>query len=103
MLKKLIAFLNPATVAARPEAAAIGAGRPRVVCLCGSTRFWAKLAEANLCETAAGRTLLGPGCDMKTPHPLRADKRDAEKLRVAAYSGVSTRRPVDLRGVVDKA
>lgn len=77
MLKKLIAFLNP-----RTAAGAAGAGRPRVVCLCGSTRFWAELAEANLRETAAGRIVLAPGVDMKTPHKLWADGQDAEELKV---------------------
>lgn len=58
-----------------------GPDRPKVVCLCGSTRFWAELAEANLRETAAGRIVLAPGCDMKNPHPLWADPRRAEELK----------------------
>ncbi|MCX4826096.1 hypothetical protein OG883_41235 [Streptomyces sp. NBC_01142] len=50
-----------------PQAA--GPNRPKTVCLCGSTRFWAELAEANLRETAAGHMVLAPGCDMKHPLP----------------------------------
>lgn len=82
MLKKLLSFLNPRTAAVEPVAVVAGAGRPEVVCLCGSTRFWAELAEANLRETAAGRIVLAPACDMKTPHLLWADERNAEELKV---------------------
>ncbi|MDQ0847739.1 hypothetical protein QFZ68_007502 [Streptomyces sp. V1I6] len=56
-------------------------GRPTVVCLCGSTRFWDELAETNLRETAAGRIVLAPGCDMKKPHPLWSDPQRAEELK----------------------
>jgi hypothetical protein len=55
--------------------------RPRVVCLCGSTRFWAELAEANLRETANGAVVLAPGCNLKQPHPLWADPVQAEALK----------------------
>ncbi|MFE2607850.1 hypothetical protein ACFXDI_31955 [Streptomyces mirabilis] len=37
------------------------ASRPTIVVLCGSTRYWDQLAEANLYETAAGRIVLAPG------------------------------------------
>lgn len=43
---------------------------PLVVCLCGSTRFMAEMAEANLELTAAGCIVLAPGCNLKQPHPL---------------------------------
>lgn len=81
MLKKLISFLKPRTAAVEPVATVAGAGRPQIVCLCGSTRFWRELAEANLRETVAGRIVLAPGCDMKSPHSLWADERDAEELK----------------------
>jgi hypothetical protein len=55
--------------------------RPRIVCLCGSTRFWAQLAEANVRETAAGHIVLAPGCNLKTPHELWATPTQAEKLK----------------------
>lgn len=54
---------------------------PVWVCLCGSTRFWAELAEANCRETAAGRIVLAPGCNMKTEHPLWATKAQAAELK----------------------
>lgn len=55
--------------------------RPTVVVLCGSTRFWDALAEANLYETAAGRIVLAPGCDMKVAHPLWEEPGRAARLK----------------------
>lgn len=37
------------------------ADRPTIVVLCGLTRYWERIAEANQCQTAAGRTVLAPG------------------------------------------
>ena|GEM_PF-4977835 len=36
--------------------------RPRIVCLCGSTRFSVAFQQANLDETLAGRIVLSVGC-----------------------------------------
>lgn len=36
-------------------------GTPRIVCLCGSTRFHAAFQKANYDETMAGRIVLGVG------------------------------------------
>ena len=55
---------------------------PTIVVICGSTRFMAEMAEADLRETAAGRIVVKPGCDMKSPHPLWADPVEAEALKV---------------------
>ncbi|WP_019074406.1 hypothetical protein [Streptomyces hokutonensis] len=57
------------------------ARRPKVVVLCGSTRYWEKFQEANLYETAAGRIVLAPGCNLKEPHPLWADPVQADRLK----------------------
>jgi hypothetical protein len=54
---------------------------PKVVTLCGSTRFWAELAEANLRETVAGNIVLAPGCDLENPHQLWADPEQAQQLK----------------------
>lgn len=56
-------------------------GIPRIVCICGSTRFMPEMAEADLQETAAGRIVVKPGCDMKTPHPLWADPVESKRLK----------------------
>lgn len=36
-------------------------GRPPIVCLCGSTRFWKTFQEAGLRETLAGKIVLSIG------------------------------------------
>lgn len=56
-------------------------GRPPIVALCGSTRYWDALAETNLHETAAGRIVLAPGCNLKQPHPMWADPVQADQLK----------------------
>jgi hypothetical protein len=43
-----------------------GMERPKIICLCGSTRFKDAFREANLKETLAGKIVLTIGCDMKT-------------------------------------
>lgn len=54
---------------------------PTVVAICGSTRFMAEMAEADLRETAAGRIVVKPGRNMKQPHALWADPVEAEALK----------------------
>lgn len=44
--------------------------RPRIVCLCGSTRFSEAYQEANLRETLEGRIVLTIGADMKSDNDL---------------------------------
>lgn len=56
---------------------------PPIVVICGSTRFMAEMAEADLERTASGYIVVKPGCDMKTPHSLWADPADAGRLKVA--------------------
>ncbi|MEU0055435.1 hypothetical protein [Streptomyces sp. NPDC006334] len=55
---------------------------PRIVAICGSTRFMAEMAEADLRETEAGKIVVKPGCDMKSPHELWSDPVEAEALKV---------------------
>ena len=54
---------------------------PLIVAICGSTRFMAEMTEADLRETAAGRIVVKPGCNMKEPHALWADPLEAEALK----------------------
>lgn len=63
-------------------AAKEGLNIPRIVVICGSTRFMADMAEENLRETAAGHVVLAPGCNMKEPHRLWATEELAEPLKV---------------------
>ncbi|MFG3266323.1 hypothetical protein [Streptomyces bobili] len=55
---------------------------PRIVVICGSTRFITEMTEADLRETKAGRIVVKPGCDMKSPQELWSDPVDAEALKV---------------------
>lgn len=52
--------------------------RPRIVCLCGSTRFSQAYQRANFDETLAGRIVLTIGCDMRSDAELFADKSPGE-------------------------
>lgn len=52
---------------------------PEIVAICGSTRFMQEMADADRELTWAGRIVVKPGCDMKTPHPLWADEAEAER------------------------
>ena len=52
-----------------------------IVVICGSTRFMAEMTEANLNETADGKIVLAPGCNMKEPHPRWSDPVEAEHLK----------------------
>ncbi|NEC47240.1 hypothetical protein G3I18_01355 [Actinospica acidiphila] len=73
---------QPLTPEDQLTAAKAGLGLPGIVAICGSTRFMAEMAEADLRETAAGRIVVKPGCDMKSPHGLWADPGEAEALKV---------------------
>jgi hypothetical protein len=100
-------------------------GRPRIVCLCGSTRFSAAFREANLRETLAGRIVLTIGCDMRSDVELFSDKSEWElreikddldilhlqKIRLAdeilvlnvgGYVGESTRREIEYAREIGK-
>jgi len=55
---------------------------PRIVVICGSTRFMTEMNEADLRETKAGKIVVKPGCDMKSPHELWPDPAEAEALKV---------------------
>ncbi|MFD6419030.1 hypothetical protein [Streptomyces sp. NPDC060194] len=55
---------------------------PRVVAICGSTRFMAEMAEADVRETMAGRIVVKPGCDLKSPDPLWSDPVECAALKL---------------------
>ncbi|MFK0288302.1 hypothetical protein ACIQVL_48700 [Streptomyces sp. NPDC090499] len=70
---------------ATPETTSLAAQSPEwiptIVVICGSTRFMQEMAEANLLETADGKIVLAPGCNMKEPHPRWDDPLEAERLK----------------------
>jgi hypothetical protein len=51
---------------------------PRIVVICGSTRFMTEMTEADLRETRAGKIVVKPGWDMKSPHKLWSGPAEAE-------------------------
>ncbi|MFK0142672.1 hypothetical protein [Streptomyces murinus] len=57
---------------------------PRIVAICGSTRFMAEMAEAELRETFAkpAKIVVKPVCDLKSPHELWSDPVEAEALKI---------------------
>ena len=105
-----------ASVKLAMEAQPAPVDRPRIVCLCGSTRFMEAFRAANLRETIAGRIVLSIGCDTKSDSDLLAlgeltpeskaaldalHKRkidmadDILVLNVGGYIGQSTRSEID--------
>ncbi|MFJ6784521.1 hypothetical protein [Streptomyces yangpuensis] len=79
----LIAAAAPAATDQLLNSSDTSTDRPKVVTLCGSTRFWRELAEANFRETVAGHAVLAPGCDMKKAHPMWEEPAAAEELKTA--------------------
>lgn len=86
---------------------------PRVVCLCGSTRFLQAFQDAMLQETLTGKIVLSIGCNTKSDDDLlragvQIDKQSLDLLHlfkidladevlvlnVGGYIGESTRREV---------
>lgn len=88
--------------------------RPKIVCLCGSTRFSEAYQQANFYETLAGHIVLTIGCDMHSdaelfehysPSELEVIKNELDELHkrkidladqiyvlnVGGYVGNSTR------------
>lgn len=55
---------------------------PRIVVICGSTRFMTEMNEADVRETHAGKIVVKPGIDMKSPNVLWSDPVEAEALKV---------------------
>lgn len=43
---------------------------PKIVCLCGSTKFKDEFVKANLRETLDGKIVLSIGCDMRTDEEI---------------------------------
>lgn len=88
------------------------ATRPRIVCLCGSTRFYREFQQANYELTLAGEIVLSIGCDTKSDEGLgiSADQKAALDelhkrkidlcdyvfvINVGGYIGDSTRSEIE--------
>jgi hypothetical protein len=62
-------------------------GLPRIVVICGSTRFMTEMNEADVRETMAGKIVVKPGIDMKSPQALRSGPAEAEAEALKARLG----------------
>jgi hypothetical protein len=107
----------------RDEFKKYGVTVPRVVCLCGSTRFSEAFRTMNLRETLAGNIVLTVGCDTKSDSalftgPMAAEIKDSLDtlhkrkidladeilvLNVGGYVGDSTRSEIDYARRTGKA
>jgi hypothetical protein len=91
---------------------------PRVVCLCGSTRFADAFQAANRTETLSGRIVLSVGCFAHQGDPVSPEEKLALDqlhlrkidladeilvLNVGGYIGDSTRREVEYANAAGKA
>jgi hypothetical protein len=70
--------------------------RPRIVCLCGSTRFSEAYQEANLRETLAGRIVLTIGVDMKSDAELFKGMPEHELDQIKQRLDELHKRKIDL-------
>lgn len=74
--------------------------KPKIVVLCGSTRFSEAFREANLRETLAGNIVLSIGCDMRSDADLFAAMTDEERAGVKARLDELHLRKIDLASEV---
>lgn len=72
---------------------------PRIVCLCGSTRFGEAFREANLRETLKGRIVLTIGCDTRSDLDLFGD---AGITALSDDAGENARRAAGIKAELDE-
>ena len=70
----------PGKVKRNRDTAKFGQSFPKVICLCGSTRFTEAFRAANLRETLEGNIVLSVGCDMKSDSALGLGAQCKETL-----------------------
>jgi len=72
------------------------APRPRIVCLCGSTRFGEAFQSANLKETLDGKIVLSIGCNMKSDTEIFGHLPQPELDEIKARLYELHKRQIDL-------
>ena len=72
------------------------APRPRIVCLCGSTRFGEAFQAANLRETLAGKIVLSIGCNLKSDTEIFGHLPQQELDEIKARLDELHKRKIDL-------
>lgn len=93
--------------------------KPKIITLCGSTRFKGEFVNANFRETLAGKIVLSIGCDAKTDKELGISDEIKKELdclhlkkidlsdeilvlNVGGYIGESTRREIEYTKSLNK-
>jgi len=89
--------MSESPVSAQPVRQSLPLGIPRIVCLCGSTRFMSAFDDANRDETLAGHIVLTVGVDLKEKHKdILAGKTEAEAAAIKDRLDCLHRRKIDL-------
>lgn len=70
--------------------------RPKIVCLCGSTRFWKQFQEASLKETLAGKIVLSVGAAVASDEEHFGHLPEREKAHIKAKLDELHLRKIDL-------
>lgn len=70
--------------------------KPKIVTLCGSTRFSEAYQKAQLEETLAGRIVLTIGCNMRTDKDIFEDMPEPELRRTKARLDILHLRKIDI-------
>jgi len=70
--------------------------RPRIVCLCGSTRFLAEFDEASLHETLEGRIVLSIGSTRRSDHEALGHLSSDDRKEILATLAALHRAKIDL-------
>ena len=70
--------------------------KPKIVCLCGSTRFIAAFQQAQFDETMAGKIVLTIGCNMKSDAELFKGYSENELKEIKTRLDELHRRKIDL-------
>lgn len=71
-------------------------GKPKIVCLCGSTRFGEAFQNANLKETLDGKIVLSIGCNMKSDTEIFGHLPQSELKEIKQRLDELHKRKIDL-------
>lgn len=80
----------------RPDAGEEVRAMPKIVCLCGSTRFWREFQRASLRETLEGRIVLSIGAASGTDDEHFGNLSREEYVRVKTMLDELHKRKIDL-------
>jgi len=69
---------------------------PKIVCLCGSTRFGKAFQDANLNETLVGNIVLSIGCNMKSDTEIFGHLSEAKLTEIKVKLDELHKRKIDL-------